>query len=286
VNEMDNKRIIFVSGLSGAGKSIVLHTLEDLDFYCIDNFPIGLLQNFSQQLTHYPDWIAIGINARSQESLIASISNFIDEFRKSKINTELIYLEADNDTLIKRYSETRRKHPFSDENLPLNDAINNEHNLLISLAEKADFKIDTSHTTIHDLRKLIGQRVVGRNYNSLSIQLESFGYKFGNPRDADFQFDVRCLPNPYWEKNLRIFSGKDQKVIEFLEQQPLVTLMSNQLVGFLSEWLKHFEAENRSYLTIAIGCTGGRHRSVYLVDKLGESIRSTGRQAIIKHRDL
>ncbi len=283
---MDNKRIIFVSGLSGAGKSIVLHTLEDLDFYCIDNFPIGLLQNFSQQLTHYPDWIAIGINARSQESLIASISNFIDEFRKSKINTELIYLEADNDTLIKRYSETRRKHPFSDENLPLNDAINNEHNLLISLAEKADFKIDTSHTTIHDLRKLIGQRVVGRNYNSLSIQLESFGYKFGNPRDADFQFDVRCLPNPYWEKNLRIFSGKDQKVIEFLEQQPLVTLMSNQLVGFLSEWLKHFEAENRSYLTIAIGCTGGRHRSVYLVDKLGESIRSTGRQAIIKHRDL
>jgi UPF0042 nucleotide-binding protein len=283
---MDNKRIIFVSGLSGAGKSIVLHTLEDLDFYCIDNFPIGLLQNFSQQLTHYPDWIAIGINARSQESLIASISNFIDEFRKSKINTELIYLEADNDTLIKRYSETRRKHPFSDENLPLNDAINNEHNLLISLAEKADFKIDTSHTTIHDLRKLIGQRVVGRNYNSLSIQLESFGYKFGNPRDADFQFDVRCLPNPYWEKNLRIFSGKDQKVIEFLEQQPLVTLMSNQLVGFLSEWLKHFEAENRSYLTIAIGCTGGRHRSVYLVDKLGESIRSTGRQVIIKHRDL
>jgi len=283
---MDNKRIIFVSGLSGAGKSIVLHTLEDLDFYCIDNFPIGLLQNFSQQLTHYPDWIAIGINARSQESLIASISNFIDEFRKSKINTELIYLEADNDTLIKRYSETRRKHPFSDENLPLNDAINNEHNLLISLAEKADFKIDTSHTTIHDLRKLIGQRVVGRNHNSLSIQLESFGYKFGNPRDADFQFDVRCLPNPYWEKNLRIFSGKDQKVIEFLEQQPLVTLMSNQLVGFLSEWLKHFEAENRSYLTIAIGCTGGRHRSVYLVDKLGESIRSTGRQAIIKHRDL
>ena len=283
---MDNKRIIFVSGLSGAGKSIVLHTLEDLDFYCIDNFPIGLLQNFSQQLTHYPDWIAIGINARSQESLIASISNFIDEFRKSKINTELIYLEADNDTLIKRYSETRRKHPFSDENLPLNDAINNEHNLLISLAEKADFKIDTSHTTIHDLRKLIGQRVVGRNHNSLSIQLESFGYKFGNPRDADFQFDVRCLPNPYWEKNLRIFSGKDQKVIEFLEQQPLVTLMSNQLVGFLSEWLKHFEAENRSYLTIAIGCTGGRHRSVYLVDKLGESIRSTGRQVIIKHRDL
>jgi len=283
---MDNKRIIFVSGLSGAGKSIVLHTLEDLDFYCIDNFPIGLLQNFSQQLTHYPDWIAIGINARSQESLIASISNFIDEFRKSKINTELIYLEADNDTLIKRYSETRRKHPFSDENLPLNDAINNEHNLLISLAEKADFKIDTSHTTIHDLRKLIGQRVVGRNHNSLSIQLESFGYKFGNPRDADFQFDVRCLPNPYWEKNLRIFSGKDQKVIEFLEQQPLVTLMSNQLVGFLSGWLKHFEAENRSYLTIAIGCTGGRHRSVYLVDKLGESIRSTGRQVIIKHRDL
>jgi len=154
------------------------------------------------------------------------------------------------------------------------------------LAEKADFKIDTSHTTIHDLRKLIGQRVVGRNHNSLSIQLESFGYKFGNPRDADFQFDVRCLPNPYWEKNLRIFSGKDQKVIEFLEQQPLVTLMSNQLVGFLSEWLKHFEAENRSYLTIAIGCTGGRHRSVYLVDKLGESIRSTGRQVIIKHRDL
>jgi UPF0042 nucleotide-binding protein len=286
VNEFENRRIIFVSGLSGAGKSIVLHTLEDLDFYCIDNFPIGLLQNFTQQLAHYPNWIAIGINARSQETLITTISNFIDELRESKINTELIYLEAENDILIKRYSETRRKHPFSDANLPLNDAINNEHDLLILLAEKADFKIDTSHTTIHDLRKLIGQRVVGREHNSLSIQLESFGYKYGTPRDADFQFDVRCLPNPYWDKKLRNFSGKDLKVIEFLDTQPLVMLMTEQLVNFLSEWLKHFEAENRSYLTIAIGCTGGRHRSVYIVDKLGEAIRSKRRQVIVKHRDL
>ncbi len=286
MRENKDSRIIFVSGLSGAGKTIVLNTLEDINFYCIDNFPIGLLKTFSQQLDLYPKNIAIGINIRNQELLIESLGECIDTFRKSQINTELIYLEADDDTLTKRYSETRRKHPFSDNNMPLKDAIQNEHKLLTPLAVIADIKIDTSHTTIHDLRKLISQRVAGRNNNSLSIQLESFGYKYGNPRDADFQFDVRCLPNPYWEKTLRSFSGKDPEVIKFLEQQPLVLKMSEQLSLFLLEWLIHFEAENRSYLTIAVGCTGGRHRSVYLIDKLAAELVSKGKSDIVRHRDL
>jgi len=286
MDDNEKNRVIFVSGLSGAGKSVVLHTLEDLNFYCIDNFPIGLLDSLSDQLHQYPKLIAIGINARNQETKISSLKKIINQFKKNNIEAELIYLEADNDILTKRYSETRRKHPFSSEDMPLHDAIKNEHKLLAPLVEAADLKIDTSHTTVHDLRKLISQRVVGRSFNDLSIQLISFGYKHGTPRDADFVFDVRCLPNPYWEKNLRNYSGKDNDVIEFLQSQPLVSKMADQLISFLSEWLIQFEAEGRSYLTIAIGCTGGRHRSVYLIDRLAGNIAASGRQVIIRHRDL
>ena len=286
MNDNEKNRVIFVSGLSGAGKSVVLNTLEDLNFYCIDNFPIGLLDNLSDQLHQYPKLIAIGINARNQETKIPSLTESIKQFKNNNIEAELIYLEADNDILTKRYSETRRKHPFSSEDMPLHDAIENEYKFLTPLAESADLKIDTSHTTVHDLRKLISQRVAGRSFNDLSIQLISFGYKHGTPRDADFVFDVRCLPNPYWEKNLRSYSGKDKDVIEFLQNQPLVSKMADQLISFLSEWLIQFEAEGRSYLTIAVGCTGGRHRSVYLIDRLAENITASGRQVIIRHRDL
>ena len=286
MNDNEKNRLIFVSGLSGAGKSVVLHTLEDLNFYCIDNFPIGLLDNLSDQLHQYPKLIAIGINARNQETKIPSLAESIKQFKNNNIEAELIYLEADNDILTKRYSETRRKHPFSSEDMPLHDAIENECKFLTPLVESADLKIDTSHTTVHDLRKLICQRVAGRSFNDLSIQLISFGYKHGIPRDADFVFDVRCLPNPYWGKNLRSYSGKDKDVIEFLQNQPLVLKMADQLISFLSEWLIQFEAEGRSYLTIAVGCTGGRHRSVYLIDGLAENITASGRQVIIRHRDL
>jgi len=280
------RRLIFVSGLSGAGKSVVLNTLEDLDFYCIDNFPIGLLETLTEQIGQYPLLIAIGINARSQEDRIPELTSSIDHFRNSHIDTELIFLEADNDVLTKRYSETRRKHPFSSSSISLHDAIENEHQLLNPLAAIADLKIDTSHTTVHDLRNIIHERVAGRKSASLSIQLISFGYKHGTPRDADFIFDVRCLPNPYWIKDLRALSGKEAPVIEYLQQQALVKKMSVQLISFLTDWIPVFESENRSYLTIAVGCTGGRHRSVYLIERLAETILASERQVLVRHRDL
>jgi RNase adapter protein RapZ len=286
MTDTDKRRLIFVSGLSGAGKSVVLHTLEDLDFYCIDNFPIGLLDRLSEQINQYPKLIAIGINARSQEDRIPELAETISSFRHSNVSAELIFLEADNDVLTKRYSETRRKHPFSTSQNSLHNAIENEQGLLNPLADIADLKIDTSHTTVHDLRKIIHERVAGRKSAALSIQLISFGYKHGAPRDADFIFDVRCLPNPYWINDLRAFSGKDQPVMDYLEDQPLVQRMTEQLSTFLTEWIPRFEDENRSYLTIAIGCTGGRHRSVYIVGKLADTILATGRQVIVRHRDL
>lgn len=286
MTDTDGHRLIFVSGLSGAGKSVVLHTLEDLDFYCIDNFPIGLLDKLSEQIAEYPRLIAIGINARSQEQRIPELAESINRFRHSNVSTELIFLEADNDVLTKRYSETRRKHPFSSARNSLHDAIEDEHQLLHPLADIADLKIDTSHTNVHDLRKIVHERVAGRKSAALSIQLISFGYKHGTPRDADFIFDVRCLPNPYWINELRVYSGKDHVVIDYLEAQPLVLTMAKQLTGFLTEWIPRFEDENRSYLTIAIGCTGGRHRSVYIIDRLAEVILASGKQVIVRHRDL
>ena len=286
MSESSKSRIIFICGLSGAGKSIVLHSLEDQDYYCIDNFPIDLLENFINQLGQYPKLIAIGINARNQESKIQHFMNLIHRLKKTDINTEIVFLEADSEVLIKRYSETRRKHPFSSKGVSLHDAIISELDLLVPLAASADFKIDTSLTTVHDLRNIVSNRIVGREANKISLQLISFGYKFGIPRDADFIFDVRCLPNPYWEKNLRDLTGKDPAVIDFLEKAELVNNMSGQLVGFFMEWLQYFEAENRSYLTIAAGCTGGRHRSVYIIEKLADRIQDSGRPVKIRHRDL
>jgi len=286
MTDTQKHRLVFVSGLSGAGKSVVLHALEDLDFYCIDNFPISLLDKLSEQIDQYPRSIAIGINVRYQEHRVQELPHTINRLKLKRIDAELIYLEADDEVLTKRFSETRRKHPFSTTLLSLADAIENEKELLRPLAIIAGLKIDSSHTSVHDLRKIINERVVGRGATSLSIQLMSFGFKHGTPRDADFMFDVRCLPNPYWIKDLRAFSGKDEPVRKYLQRQPLVMKMSEQLNQFVSEWIPSFEAENRSYLTIAIGCTGGRHRSVFLINQMAEKIQAEGRQALVRHRDM
>lgn len=280
-------KVIFISGLSGAGKSVVMHTLEDLGYYCIDNFPIKLISSFFNHLNEYPAQIAIGINAHNQESMMSELLKLIrDSNNNQSMAAELVFLEADNDVLMKRYSETRRKHPFSNNSLPLQDAIKNERSLLASLAESADLKIDTTRFNVHDLRDLVSRRIAGRDVSNLSIQLISFGFKHGAPHDADFVFDVRCLPNPYWESSLRSFSGRDKEVVEFLDNQPLAHKMADQLSTFITDWLEYFDAENRSYLTIGIGCTGGRHRSVYIVDKLAAVLSESWDQLIIKHRDL
>lgn len=286
VDETSIRRVIFVSGLSGAGKSVVLHTLEDLNYYCIDNLPVSLMDKLADELDRLPENIAIGIDARNIKGELTSLPDSIKAIRERGITTELIFLDASEEVLTKRFSETRRKHPLSTNNIPLYEAIKKERQVLSYLSETADLRIDTSYNTVHDLRNLIGERITDRAADALSIQIMSFGYKFGTPRDADFIFDVRCLPNPYWDNTLRSYSGRERPVIEFLEQQAGVLRMREQLTSFLAEWIPAFENENRSYLTVAIGCTGGRHRSVYMADRLAGDLRASGRPIILRHRDL
>ena len=283
------RRLIIISGLSGAGKSVALNSLEDLDFYCIDNLPISLLNEFSKQILENPTLannIAIGIDARNPESDIVNLPDTISTLKDQGLNIDLTYIEANDDVLTKRFSETRRKHPLSSASITLSDAIKKERQIMEILSEYADMRIDTSYTLLHELRDIVRDRIARRPVSSLSTQFISFGYKHGIPRDADFVFDARCLPNPYWEKHLRGLSGKDKPVIDFLSNQKLVTDMLEQLKEFLVYWIPNFEADNRSYLCIAIGCTGGHHRSVFLAEELAKYFNKKGKHVIVNHRDI
>lgn len=286
----NKQRLIVISGLSGAGKTVALNTLEDSGFYCIDNLPIGLLNVFGHQLTDLEsipaEEIAVGIDARNPEHLIASLPESIDLLKQHNLSVELIYIEANDDVLTKRYSETRRKHPLSTEAISLMEAIKKERGIMEQFSKNADLRIDTSMLSMYGLRDLVREQIVNHPTEALSIQFVSFGYKHGVPKDADFVFDTRCLPNPYWEKDLRLFTGKDKPVIEFLENQSLVNDLYVQLKDFISHWTPHFEASNRSYLCFAIGCTGGQHRSVYLAEKLANYFQQRDKHVIINHRDL
>ncbi|MCK5669314.1 MAG: RNase adapter RapZ, partial [Gammaproteobacteria bacterium] len=260
----NKQRLIVISGLSGAGKTVALHTLEDSGFYCIDNLPIGLLNEFGHQLTELEsipaEEIAVGIDARNPEHLIASLPESIESLKQQNLSVELVYIEANDDVLTTRYSETRRKHPLSSDAVSLTDAIKKERRIMEQFSESADLRIDTSLLSMYGLRDLVREQIVNHPTEALSVQFVSFGYKNGVPKDADFVFDTRCLPNPYWEKDLRLSTGKDKAVIEFLENQDLVKELYAQLKDFVSYWTPHFEASNRSYLCFAIGCTGGQHR--------------------------
>jgi UPF0042 nucleotide-binding protein len=284
------RRLIIVSGLSGAGKTVVLNSLEDLGFYCIDNLPISLLSAFAEQIsdpkTEIADNIAIGIDARNPKIDIINLPNAVTALKNKGLAIDVTYMEANDDVLTKRFSETRRKHPLSSNSTPLMNAIKNERQIMEGLSECADMRIDTSHTLMHELRDIVRERIAKRSISSLSIQFISFGYKHGIPRDADFVFDVRCLPNPYWEKHLRGLSGKDQPVIKFLSKQKLVSDMLEQLQKFMEYWIPQFEADNRSYLCIAIGCTGGHHRSVYLAEALAQYFKNLDKHVIVNHRDI
>ncbi len=285
-----NRRLIIVSGLSGAGKSVVLNTLEDLDFYCIDNLPVSLLDELITLVINdkneMPPEVAVGIDARNPADSLSSLPDSIAKFRAEGIATELVFMEAGDDELTKRYSETRRKHPLSSKEVSLTDAISNERVILSDLSDLADLRIDTSHTVVHDLRNIVRERIANRISSELSILFLSFGFKRGIPREADFVFDVRCLPNPHWDKNLRRYTGQDQAVINFLTAQPLVVEMLDQLKVFLGHWIPRFEAENRSYLCVSIGCTGGHHRSVFLVEQLAAHFLALDNKVLIRHRDL
>lgn len=284
------RRLVILSGLSGAGKSIALNSLEDLGFYCIDNLPISLLDALVKQLTdpasRLTGNLAIGIDARDPSYDFTRIIVFINELNENNINAELVFIEADDDILTKRFSETRRKHPLSSDTVPLIDAIREERRVLEPLSENATVHIDTSHTLLHELRDLVRIQVARKEKPGLSLQFLSFGFKHGVPRDADFVFDVRCLPNPHWKKELRPFTGLQEPVAEFLGQQALVLDMIDHIRTFLEHWIPKFEADNRSYLSIAIGCTGGHHRSVYIAKQLSDYFSEQNKKVIVRHRDI
>ncbi len=283
-------KLLIVSGLSGSGKSIALQALEDQGLYCIDNLPMGLLLAFAQQLVspnqkQYPH-AAVGIDARNLVEDFQQFRERLDAVRALGITCEVIFLHADDNTLFKRFSETRRRHPLTSASVSLSEAIKAEREVLKPLAENADWSIDTTHTTLHQLRDLIRERVTGRDGASMSLLLMSFGYKHGLPQDADFVFDVRCLPNPHWIPSLRGLTGCDPQVSEFLRRHKAVQEMIENLRAFVSRWLPAFEADNRAYLTVAIGCTGGQHRSVFMVEELAQGLRAGPVNILTRHREL
>lgn len=283
-------KLLIVSALSGSGKSIALDTLEDCGYYCIDNLPITLLEDFINHvmLTDKKTYTktAIGIDARNQNESLANFSENLDMIRSKGIDCEVIFMQAEESTLLKRYSETRRRHPLTDFNIPLKEALKIEKEMLTPIAKHANVIIDTSRTHYHQLRELIRDQIGERDFKHISLQFQSFGYKHGVPLDADFVFDARSLPNPYWIPELRSLTGKDQPVIDFLKEQALVAEFFQEISSFLERWIPRFDAEGRSYLTIAIGCTGGQHRSVYLVDALNRHFKNPMLNVIVRHREL
>jgi len=284
-------KLLVVSGLSGSGKSIVLQALEDLDYFCVDNLPISLLLDFSLQMATRKSGraitnVAVGIDSRNAEADLSGFRDVMKSIRDQGIETEIVFLEASNSVILKRFSETRRKHPLSSKAVPLAAAITQERQLLGAIAVDADLRIDTSRSNVHQLRKIVRERIAQRASASTSIQLMSFGFKYGVPEDADFVFDLRCLPNPYWDPRLRSFTGKDVEVVDYLQGEPMVQAMYEDVRVFLDKWLAAFKEDNRSYITIALGCTGGQHRSVYLVERLWAYFQLQGEQVLVRHREL
>ncbi|MCP5143351.1 MAG: RNase adapter RapZ [Gammaproteobacteria bacterium] len=289
-DKRERGRFIVVSGVSGAGKTIVLHALEDFGFYCVDNLPIGLLTTFADEVTRgdmpHLNEVAIGVDARSPESSLAQFPATLAAIQERGISAELLFVSADDATLVRRFSETRRRHPLSGGNVSLQSAMQRERAMLEPLRELADLCIDTSELDVHKLRELVQAEVAKRPPGRMAVQVISFGYKNGVPQDADFIFDMRCLPNPHWDPALRGFTGRDQPVIDYLEQAPIVGELLDTLIGFLDSWLPRFEAGDRSYMTIGIGCTGGRHRSVFMAESIARHLHARHINCLIRHRDL
>ena len=283
-------KLYVVSGVSGSGKSTALNVFEDLDFYCIDNLPAGLLPAFAQRMSananSCPIGAAVGIDARNIYDDIANFPKILSELKAGGMACETLFLYADENVLLKRFSETRRKHPLSDVAIPLGEAMQRERKVLEPISGCADLFIDTSHYNIHQLRDAIRTRVLEKPQQTLSLLFESFGFRRGVPIDADFVFDVRCLTNPHWVPALRDKTGLDSDVAGFLECDPHATRMFNDIRNFLEQWLPRFEADNRSYITVAIGCTGGQHRSVYIAQHLADHFANSRSGVLTRHREL
>jgi RNase adapter protein RapZ len=270
-------RLVIISGLSGSGKSVALHALEDLGFYCIDNIPVALLHSFVDEILPRGDAafenVGVGLDARNRPSDIEEIPELVQKLRHNGVVCEIIFLQTDDKVLLSRFSETRRKHPLTDKDTSLAEAIAKERELLGPVINTAELVIDTTSMTVYELREQIRARVAPRVPGSLSILVESFGYKHGLPANADFVFDVRCLPNPYWEPTLRPLSGKDPAVRSFLD-------------SFLEDWIPRYQDFQRSYLTVAIGCTGGLHRSVYVAEAIAQRLSANYGSVRTQHDEL
>ena len=284
-------RLIIVTGLSGSGKSVALHTLEDEGFYCIDNLPSSMVKDLLDRVliekNKLFENLAIGIDMRGEHYTPDQFLSVIKSLQaRTDLPTDVLFLDTSRQTLSTRFSETRRKHPLSSNAVPLINAIDKEISLLSSVKHEADLVIDTSLLNLHQLRKLISTDVLGRSSADLSLIFQSFGFKHGQPTSTDFMFDVRCLPNPYWEPSLREFTGKDEPIIDYLGEQENVQSMFSDIQQYVERWLPSFENENRSYLTVSIGCTGGRHRSVYLCELLAAHFSNMRENVSIRHREL
>lgn len=291
---MQKNHFIVISGMSGSGKSVALNALEDLGYYCIDNLLAILLIETADKLivSHANNSqdaltlkVAVSIDSRNKQFL-QGISKQLDNLNQL-VGNQIIFLDADDKTLIKRYSETRRKHPLTNKNTSLLEAIKLDRSMLSSLQERADIEINTTTHTPHQLRSLMRDYAATSDSTPITVLFQSFGFKYGAPNDVDFIFDVRCLPNPYWDESLREFTGLDQPVRNFLSNHDTVANMRHDIQSFIEKWLPQFQAENRSYLNIGIGCTGGKHRSVFISSKLAKHFNKD--QAIrtqIRHREL
>lgn len=283
-------RLIIVSGRSGSGKSTALDVLEDNDFYCIDNLPAGLLPDLAERFLPQTDLlmpqVAVSIDARNLLSQLKRFPDLLEEVHKHNIQCDVVYLDAEDETLLKRFSETRRRHPLTNSKRSLAEAIAYETQLLAPISDLADLRIDTTQMNLYQLRDTLKLRLLQRQDPSTAFLIESFGFKRGMATDADLVFDARCLPNPYWKPELRDYSGLDQPVIDYLDNEPEVQEMYADILAYLNKWLPRFAASNRSYVTIAVGCTGGHHRSVYLVERLAQALGRHLKNVQVRHRDL
>ncbi len=283
-------KLVIISGRSGSGKSTALHVLEDAGFNCIDNFPVGLLPAMVHTALRDPQQrsqrMAVSIDARNSATDLKRFPEILLSLDRMDLDCEVIYLDALGPTLVKRFSETRRRHPLTNETTDLRQAIEAEHELLASIADLADLVIDTTQLATPALVDLISARIASKTTSGLSLLFRSFGYKFGIPVDGDLVFDIRCLPNPHYVPELRRLTGKSEAVREFLEADADVRAMYDDIRRYLETWLPKFEQNNRIYMTVAIGCTGGQHRSVYMAEKLGNHFRNTIPNVLVRHREL
>lgn len=283
-------RLIIVSGLSGSGKSVALDALEDMGFYCIDNVPAALLGGMISQTIEARDALydnmAVGVDARNRTADLQSLPELLRSLKQKGVRCEILFLHSEDEILLKRYRETRRRHPLRAQEMSLQDAISEERELLGPIIYSADLVIDTSHTSIHELRDTLRERVADRSKAELSIQIESFGFKHGVPYDADFVFDVRCLPNPYWVTELRPLNGRDPEIVEFLAQSEITERMINDITQFLLNRIPEYAEHNRNYLTAAVGCTGGQHRSVYVIEQIAARLAVSHSNILVRHNRL